>query len=263
MQFLCDEWLVDVATDYAGKCTLIAAALTMIERSLLPDGWPSSSRPEKGRRQDDDAHHADRGGHRPCGPAPRHGRPVKKNGARRCWVYFLSGVPYILWDNIERGSNLRARISSELHVCLLAPTASLESARRSRTAASTIHFFTGNNIAPKGDLASRSLHMRLDVDRPDPENRPFKHPDPIGWTENHRGEILRALYTILLGNPTLAAAAERAARRDSRPGGVWSVRQSSTPRSWSTKSSTFGNCSSSKRRTTKTRRRSPMCSRFW
>ena len=45
----------------------------------------------------------------------------------------------------------------------------------------------------------------LDVDRADPENRAFKHPDPIGWTENHRAEILAALYTILLGNPQLKA----------------------------------------------------------
>ena len=37
MRFLCDEWLCDVATDYTGKCTLIAAALTVMERSLLPD----------------------------------------------------------------------------------------------------------------------------------------------------------------------------------------------------------------------------------
>ena len=37
MEFLCDEWLCDVATDYTGKCILIAAALTLIERSLLPD----------------------------------------------------------------------------------------------------------------------------------------------------------------------------------------------------------------------------------
>jgi hypothetical protein len=76
-----------------------------------------------------------------------------------------------------------------------------------RTAASVIHQFTGNNIRPKGsDLASRSLHIRLDVDRVDPENRPFKHPDPIGWTENHRARILAALYTILLGNPQLKTA---------------------------------------------------------
>jgi hypothetical protein len=43
----------------------------------------------------------------------------------------------------------------------------------------------------------------LEVDRTDPENRPFKHPDPIGWTEDNRGKILAALYTILLGNPRL------------------------------------------------------------
>ena len=37
MRFLCEEWLVDVATSYAGKCILIAAAMTIIERSLFPD----------------------------------------------------------------------------------------------------------------------------------------------------------------------------------------------------------------------------------
>ena len=37
MTFLTDEWLCDVATDYIGKATIIAAALTIMERSLLPD----------------------------------------------------------------------------------------------------------------------------------------------------------------------------------------------------------------------------------
>ena len=60
------------------------------------------------------------------------------------------------------------------------------------TSASTIHHFTGNNI--KGDLASRALVVRLEVDRADPENREFKHNDPVGWTEAHRGQIMRALY---------------------------------------------------------------------
>lgn len=69
------------------------------------------------------------------------------------------------------------------------------------TSASTIHHFTGNNI--KGDLASRALVVRLEVDRADPENREFKHNDPVGWTEAHRGQIMRALYTLLLGNPFL------------------------------------------------------------
>ena len=37
----------------------------------------------------------------------------------------------------------------------------------------------------------------------DPENRNFRHPDPIGWTRTHRSKILQAMYVILLGNPTL------------------------------------------------------------
>jgi hypothetical protein len=70
----------------------------------------------------------------------------------------------------------------------------------------TIMAFTGNNIAPCGDLASRSLMVRLIVDRVDPENRTFTHPDPVSWTLDHRGEILRALYTVMLGNKQLKAA---------------------------------------------------------
>jgi hypothetical protein len=45
--------------------------------------------------------------------------------------------------------------------------------------------------------------VQLEIDRHDPENREFRHPDPIGWTDGMRAEILRAFYTILLGNPTL------------------------------------------------------------
>jgi hypothetical protein len=44
---------------------------------------------------------------------------------------------------------------------------------------------------------------RITVNRPDPENRTFRHPDPFGWTLDHRGEIIEALYTILLGSPRL------------------------------------------------------------
>jgi hypothetical protein len=72
-----------------------------------------------------------------------------------------------------------------------------------RTAAAAVHIFTGNNVGPKGDLASRALQVRLDVDRVDPENREFRHPDPIGWTQANRAAILAALYTVLLGNPAL------------------------------------------------------------
>src|SRR5258707_5503994 len=44
---------------------------------------------------------------------------------------------------------------------------------------STLFPYTTLFRSPRGDLASRSLIARLAVDRPDPENREFKCPDPL------------------------------------------------------------------------------------
>ena len=37
MRFLIDEWLCDVATNYRGKCILLAILATIIERNILPE----------------------------------------------------------------------------------------------------------------------------------------------------------------------------------------------------------------------------------
>src|SRR5262249_7291304 len=203
MQFLCDDWLCDVATDYTGKCTLIAAALTVIERSLLPD------RPAffvtAGRR----------GGGKTTTlvmlimavtgiwPAAAAWSTNEEERRKALLSYFLYGVTYILWDNITRGSQIYCPHIEKSCTAAFYADRRLGVSEMVATAASVIHCFTGNNIGPRGDLASRSLQVRLVVDRTDPENRAFKHPDPVGWTEDNRAEILRALYTLLLGNPAL------------------------------------------------------------
>ena len=201
MEFLCGEWLCDVATDYTGKCILIAAALTVIERSLLPD------RPAffvtAGRR----------GGGKTTTlamlikavtgdwPAAAAWSSNEEERRKALLSYFLSGVSYILWDNIPRGAQIACPHIEKSCTAAYYSDRRLGVSEMVATAASTIHFFTGNNIGPRGDLASRCLNIRLAVDRPDPENREFEHPDPVGWTDAHRADILRALYTILLGNP--------------------------------------------------------------
>jgi hypothetical protein len=203
MRFLCDDWLCDVATDYVGKCTTVAAALTLIERSLLDE------RPAfivtAGRR----------GGGKSTvlkmiimavtGLLPAAAAWSNNEEERRKTLlsYFLYGAVYILWDNIARGSTISCPHIERSCTTRLYQDRKLGVSEVPATAASTIHLFTGNNISARGDLASRSLYVRIVVDRPDPENRDFKHPLPIGWTEDHRAEILRALYTILLGNPQL------------------------------------------------------------
>jgi len=212
MRFLCDEWLCDVKTSYAGKCTIVAAALTIIERSLLPD------RPAffvtAGRR----------GGGKTTTltmlimavtgimPAAAAWSTNEEERRKALLSYFLYGVPYILWDNIAKGSQVSCPHIEKSCTSAYYSDRRLGVSEMVATAASTIHFFTGNNIGPRGDLASRSLQIRLDVDRHDPENREFRHPDPIGWTEEHRAEILKALYTILLGNPQLDEARDAPAK---------------------------------------------------
>jgi hypothetical protein len=116
----------------------------------------------------------------------------------------MSGAPFILWDNLVRG----AQISCP-HIERSCTTREYTDRRLGvsevvRTSAATIHAFTGNNIGPKGDLASRSLQVRIDDDRIDPENRTFKHPNILQWTRLSRSKILQAFYAILLGNPELA-----------------------------------------------------------
>jgi hypothetical protein len=121
--------------------------------------------------------------------------------------YFDEGVPLICWDNIKRGATI-ACPSIEKALTAETYTDRVLGVTESRTVpATSIMCFTGNNIGPRGDMASRSLVTRLSTNRADPENRSFKHADPIHWTTKHRGEILRALYTVLLGNPRLTNTA--------------------------------------------------------
>jgi hypothetical protein len=203
MEFLTDEWLVDVATDYAGKCTLIALALTIIQRTLL------DSRPvffiTAGRR----------GGGKTTAlqmiiqavtgtpAAAAAWSPAEEERRKALMSYLLMGVPYILWDNIPRGIQIACPHIERACTSSVYADRRLTVSEIVQAASSAVHCFTGNNIGPKGDLASRALHVRLTVDRIDPENRPFRHQDPVGWTQANRDKILHALFIILLGNQAL------------------------------------------------------------
>jgi hypothetical protein len=115
------------------------------------------------------------------------------------YAVLREGAPSLVFDNIPRGTvigcpHIERASTAEVYKDRLLGVSEAPSAP-----AFTIIAFTGNNIRPKSDTASRSLIARLNVDRVDPENRPFAHDDPVTWTLDHRGEILGALYTILLG----------------------------------------------------------------
>lgn len=203
MQFLADEFLADVATDYAGKCVLIALALTIIERATLPERpafFVSAGQRSTGKTTALHMISMAVLGRRATASA---WSPNEEERRKALFAYLGEGVALLVWDNIPRGIAISC---PSIEKALTAETYNdrVLGVTESRTVpATTVQAFTGNNVGPRADMASRSLTARLTVNRTDPENREFTHPDPVGWTEANRGRILSALYTILLGNPRL------------------------------------------------------------
>jgi hypothetical protein len=129
--------------------------------------------------------------------------PNEEERRKALLAYLLDGLPAIIWDNITRGSQISCPHIEKSCTAEFLSDRKLGVSQRVAASCATIHLFTGNNITPIGDLSSRSLDIQLKVDQPDPENRDFKHRDPIGWTRNNRGDIWAAFYTILLANPAI------------------------------------------------------------
>ena len=220
-EFLVDEWLCDVAADLASKCVLLAYALSILERVLFP------ARPAflvtAGQRASGKTTVLQMLVLAVLGLSPPAAAWARDEDERRKAIlgYLMEGLPTIVWDNIRNGTVIASKVIEEICTAELHCDRLLGESKAITAAAYTINVFIGNNARAAGDLASRCLHARLSVDRPDPQNRSFTHVDPIQWTRDHRGEILRALYTILLGNPQLDPA--RAVEPKTRFKQWWSI----------------------------------------
>ncbi|EED35327.1 conserved hypothetical protein [Luminiphilus syltensis NOR5-1B] len=58
---------------------------------------------------------------------------------------------------------------------------------------------TGNNLTVRGDMVRRSLVIKLNAGVEHPERRSFSVKDLPGYVREHRGSLLKALFTILKG----------------------------------------------------------------
>ncbi|MCA1533858.1 hypothetical protein I6F21_14950 [Bradyrhizobium sp. NBAIM03] len=199
LSFLLDEWLVDVALDRAGKCVAIMLALTLLQRALLPERpafFVTAGQRGGGKTTLIIMIIAAVLGRRATAAAWSDSVEERK---KALFSYLRQSVAALVWDNIARGSTIScphieaALTASEISDRVLGVSC-VET-----VPATTVQIFTGNSIAPRGDMASRSFVLPLNVDRPDPENRNFEHADPVAWTQANRTKILRALYTILIG----------------------------------------------------------------
>jgi hypothetical protein len=198
LRYLLDEWLVDVALDPVGKCVAIMLALTLIERGLLPERpafFVKAGQRGGGKTTLVGMIIMGVFGRRAVAAAWSDAREERK---KALFSYLRQSVACVVWDNINRG----AAISCPHIEAALTGTEVMDRvlgiSRVETVSSTTVHVFTGNSITPRGDMASRSLMMALNIDRPDPENRTFEHADPIGWTEVNRPTIVRALYTLLI-----------------------------------------------------------------
>jgi hypothetical protein len=202
-QLLVDEMLGDVATDRDGLATTVALMCSMIEAPALPER-PAFMvpAPERGGGKTTLLHMCS---HvvfsRPASAAAW--SESKEERRKAIFAVAMEGHRAVVFDNIPRGTAITC---PEIEKLLTAEEISdrvLGETRTGTASARIVVSFTGNNIYPAGDMASRTLRILINPGRPDPENRAFKHPDPIAWVQANRGRLLGALLTILAGNPTL------------------------------------------------------------
>ncbi|MGO9048962.1 MAG: hypothetical protein ACLQFW_19120 [Xanthobacteraceae bacterium] len=198
LNFLLNEWLVDVALDPVGKCIAVMLAMTLIQRGLLPER-PAFfvNAPQRGGGKTTLVSMIVMAvlGRRAAAAAWSDSREERK---KALFSYLRQSVACVVWDNIGRGAAISC---PHIEAALTASEISdrvLGVSRVETVPSTTVQIFTGNSITPRGDMASRSLMLALNVDRPDPENRTFVHADPLGWTEANRATIVRSLYTLLI-----------------------------------------------------------------
>jgi hypothetical protein len=202
-KFLTNGWLTDVAADAQSKAVALAAAMTIIQRIAL-DQRPAyfiTAGQRGGGKTTLASMIATAVLGRP--PAAATWASVEDERRKALLSHLRVGAAAIVWDNIPRGTLIKC---PHLERALTSPEYTdrvLGVSEQLTVPSFTVMQFTGNNISPAADMASRSLVCSLDVNRPDPENRPFEHADPIAWTLANRTRLMRAFYTLLMWNPYL------------------------------------------------------------
>jgi len=195
---LCDEWQIDVLADMTGKMVIIGLALTLIERLLLamrPAFLISAGLRGGGKTTLCHMLMMAVFGRMAAAASWSENQEERR---KSLFAHFRQGVASLVWDNIKNGAEIAC---PEVEKALTSPTIQdriLGVSQGAVVPTSTVQIFVGNNVKFAGDMASRGPEIRLLTDEPNPEDRTVAHADPIAWTRDHRAEILRCLYTIMI-----------------------------------------------------------------
>jgi hypothetical protein len=218
MRYLRDDWLCDVAADFTGKYILIAVALTLIERSLLPDRpafFVTAGRRGGGKTTTLTMLVVAVTGLRPAAAAWSTNEEERR---KSLLSYLLEGVPYILWDNIERGSQISCPHIERSCTSAYYSDRRLGVSEAVATAASAIQLFTGNNIGP---AISRLAACTSDLPSIGPTRKIVSSSIPILLTGRKSTERKSCARCIRFCSAirSLPSRAMRRRRRASRCGG--------------------------------------------
>lgn len=121
---------------------------------------------------------------------------------KRITSKLLSGSSIILIDNLRR--RLESPAMSAAITASIWEDRRLGSTEMVHIPVQCTWVATGNNPALSGEIARRTVRIRLDakVDRPW-LRKDFRHPDLVSWSAEHRGDLIWAALT--LGRAWLAA----------------------------------------------------------
>jgi hypothetical protein len=203
-RFLAEELFIDAALQdrTGGMAALIAFLLTGMTQPILPEKPVFCvNAPQRGSGKTTLVNMVTRALMRRAAAAAAWS-PNEEERRKMFFAAAREGHSVLLVDNIPRGTTIRdATIerfstSAEIRDRVLGES-------RTETVRSPVVALTGNALRMGGDAGSRTLRIELTAERPDPENRTFRHADIFAWIDRNRARILRAGLTLLLGNPML------------------------------------------------------------
>lgn len=143
-----------------------------------------------------------------CGPAQRPWPQGAEELRKALFASLLAGDRTIGFDNLGNGVKVR---SSILCAFLTADTYSdrrLGASDVPSVPNRSVVSLTGNNITPVGDLARRSIVIRLDADTTDLRGRRFRIPDLRAHVAANRPALLIAALTILRAHSLAGSPSE-------------------------------------------------------
>jgi putative DNA primase/helicase len=130
------------------------------------------------------------------GPALRpwvEGEELRKN----LFSSLLAGDRTIGFDNLPNGAKVRSSVLCSFATAETYSDRKLGASEAPSLPNRSVVFLTGNNLTPVGDLARRSIVIRLDADTTNLRDRRFLITDLRAYVAAHRPDLLVAALTII------------------------------------------------------------------